>query len=61
MILTNRLAHLGDILAIPFFALTFYYFYQIEEKTLLELALTVFIFITLLCDILFTFIYLKWI
>ena len=59
-LLTNNLAHYGDMLAIPFFAITFYYFYQIEEKTLLELLLTVFIGITLICDILFTAIFLKW-
>ena len=40
MLFTNKLAHYGDMLAIPFFAITFYYFYQIEEKTTLEMLLT---------------------
>ena len=58
-LLTNNLAHYGDMLAIPFFAITFYYFYQIEEKTTLEMLLTLFIGITLVADILFTVIFLK--
>jgi hypothetical protein len=59
MLFTNKLAHYGDMLAIPFFAITFYYFYQIEEKTTLEMLLTLFIGITLIADILFTVIFLK--
>ena len=58
-LLTNNLAHYGDMLAIPFFAITFYYFYQIEEKTTLEMLLTLFIGITIISDILFTVIFLK--
>ena len=58
-LLTNNLAHYGDMLAIPFFAITFYYFYQIEKKTTLEMLLTLFIGITLIADILFTVIFLK--
>ena len=58
-LLTNNLAHYGDMLAIPFFAITLYYFYQIEEKTTLEILLTLFIGITLIADILFTVIFLK--
>jgi hypothetical protein len=59
MLFTNKLAHYGDMLAIPFFAITFYYFYQIEEKTTLEMLLTLFIGITLISDILFTLIFFK--
>ena len=55
----NNLAHYGDLLAIPCFLITFIYFYQIPNKTLLENLLTLFIFITLIMDILFSFIFLT--
>jgi len=53
----NKLAHYGDILAIPFFIITFVYFYQLQEKTLLENLIMLFIFICFIMDVLFTFIY----
>ena len=59
MKLTNNLAHYGDILAIPFFILSLYYFIQIENKTLLEYIITLFILICLLGDILFTYIFFR--
>jgi hypothetical protein len=59
MNLTNTLAHYGDVLAIPFFMLTLYYFNQIAEKTWLEWIITGFITICLLGDILFSCIFLK--
>ena len=59
MKLTNNLAHYGDILAIPFFVLSLYYFIQIEHKTQLEYIITLFISICLLGDILFTYIFFK--
>jgi hypothetical protein len=55
----NNLAHYGDILAIPFFILSLYYFYLIENKTWLEIVITVFLVICLFGDILFTYIFLK--
>ena len=58
-IFTNTLAHYGDMLAIPFFILTLYYFYQIEQKTLLETTIMCFIVAGLACDVLFTFIFLT--
>ena len=59
MKLTNKIAHYGDIIAIPFFIITFLYFYSIENKTILENLIMIFITIALLCDILFTYIYLA--
>ena len=59
MKLTNNLAHYGDILAIPLFVLSLYYFMQIEHKTQLEYIITGFLIIGLLCDILFTYIFLR--
>lgn len=56
---TNTLAHYGDMAAIPFFILTLYYFYQIEQKTLLETIIMCFIVAGLACDVLFTFIFLT--
>ena len=55
----NEWAHYGDILAIPFFILSLYYFYLIENKTWLEIVITVFLIICLFGDILFTYIFLK--
>ncbi len=57
MKLSNKLAHYGDMLAIPFFILSLYYFYLIENKTFLEWILTIFLTICLICDIIFTYIY----
>ena len=55
----NNLAHYGDFLAIPCFFITFMYFYHIPNKTLLEQLLMLFIFITLIADILFSYIFLT--
>jgi len=59
MKLSNNLAHYGDLLAIPFFIITLYYFYLIERKTLLEWLIIVFLVICLLGDILFSYIFLR--
>ena len=59
MKISNKWAHYADILAIPFFMISFYYFYNIENKTLLEWLLTLFVFISMICDIVFTCIFLK--
>lgn len=59
MKLSNNLAHYGDLLAIPFFIITIYYFYLIERKTLLEWIIIVFLVICLLGDILFSYIFLS--
>jgi hypothetical protein len=55
----NNLAHYGDFLAVPCFLITFIYFYQLTNKTLLENLLMIFIFITLICDIFFSVIFLN--
>ena len=53
----NNLCHYGDILAIPFFAILVYYFYGIENKTLLEYILLLFSASGFLLDILYTYIF----
>ncbi len=55
----NKLAHYGDFLAIPCFIITFVYFLYIENKTLLEFAIMIFILVSLIADILFSFIFLT--
>jgi hypothetical protein len=57
MRLNNNIAHYGDILAIPFFLITLVYFYNIENKTVLENLIMFFIFICLIGDIFFSAIY----
>ena len=44
-------AHYGDMIAIPFFIVTLYYFLLIERKTYLEILIIVFLCIALLWDI----------
>ena len=55
----NNLAHYGDFIAVPCFFITFIYFYQIPNKTLLENLLMIFIFISFIADIFFSVIFLK--
>ncbi len=55
----DNLSHYGDVLAIPFFALLTYYFYQIQGKTKLEKLLGFFSFSGLVFDILFSLNFLK--
>lgn len=57
MRLNNNIAHYGDIIAIPFFLITLVYFYNIENKTVLENLIMFFIFICLIGDIFFSAIY----
>ncbi len=52
-------SHYGDILAIPFFALSVIYFYNIEHKSIIEYALLWFSISGLMLDILYTFIFLS--
>jgi len=51
--------HYGDILAIPLFALSSFYFYNIEHKSIIEYVLLLFSIIGVIVDILFTYIYFK--
>ncbi len=54
---SNKYSHYGDILAIPFFALLMYYFYYIENKSILEYVLFYFSISGFILDILYTYIY----
>ena len=55
----SKLAHYGDLFAIPFLFISVLYFYQIENKTPLEYCLMLFMFITFNADILFSYIYFR--
>ena len=57
--LANKLTHIGDILAIPFFLLLTIYFYKIENKSNLENILFLFSFVCLIIDTIFTYFYLT--
>ena len=59
MKLTNNLSHYGDMVAIPFFLITLIYFYRIENKTILENIILIFLLTGFICDLLFTYIYLS--
>jgi hypothetical protein len=52
-------SHYGDILAIPFFALLTIYFYNIEEKSILEHVLLYFSISGFILDIFYTYIFLS--
>jgi len=56
--LANKLTHIGDMLAIPFFILLSIYFYKIENKSSLENLLFLFSFACLIIDSSFTYFYL---
>jgi hypothetical protein len=47
----SKLAHYGDLIAIPFFIISVFYFYQIEHKSLLEIGIMVFLLIALVFDV----------
>ena len=55
----NNWAHYGDIIAIPFFFITFLYFYRKETKTLQEELIMLFILTALIMDIIFTWHFYK--
>jgi hypothetical protein len=54
----NKWPHYGDLLAIPFFAMTVYYFAHIEEKTALEWLLLFFAISGLIADVGFSALFL---
>lgn len=56
----KNLSHYGDILAIPFFGLLVFYFYNIENKTIIEYILLFFSVSGFILDILYTFIFLSY-
>ena len=53
----NNITNIGDILAIPFFALLTYYFYKKNNKTFFEKILFLFSLSGLIADIFFTYLY----
>ena len=53
----SSLSHIGDILAIPCFAILTYYFYIIENKNIIEYLLLAFSTAGFVLDVLFTSIY----
>lgn len=52
-------SHYGDILAIPFFALLAMYFYNIQQKSIIEYVLFYFSISGFVLDILYTYIFLS--
>ena len=54
----KNISHYGDILAIPFFALSIIYFYNIEDKSILEYILFLFFICGFVLDILYIYIFL---
>lgn len=55
----KNLAHYGDMLAIPFFALLTIYFYNIKNKSILEYILFLFSISGVVLDIVYTYIFLR--
>jgi hypothetical protein len=53
----NNLSHYGDVLAIPFFALLVFYFYNIENKSIIEYVLFCFSISGFVLDVLYTYIF----
>lgn len=49
----------GDILAIPMFLLSSYYFYKKENRNSIENLLLIFSIVGFMADVYFTFIFLK--
>jgi hypothetical protein len=55
----NRLTHIGDILATPFFILLSIYFYRIENKSPLEYILFLFSISCFIIDFTFSYFYMT--
>ena len=55
----NKLTHIGDMIAVPFFILMTIYFYRIENKTHLEYLLFLFSIACFLIDITFSYFYIS--
>jgi len=50
----KKTSHIADVFAIPFFALLFVYFYNIENKSIIEYTLMLFSLCGFVFDSLFT-------
>lgn len=55
----KEISHIGDILAIPLFALAIYYFYGVTNKNWIEWILLIFVSVGLIFDIFFTILYIS--
>ena len=53
----KKWCHYGDILAIPFFALLIFYFYNVENKSMLEYVLFFFSISGFVLDIFYTYVF----
>ena len=53
----TSISNIGDILAIPFFGLLVFYFYNIKNKTKLEYLLYLFSISGFILDIIFTYLF----
>ncbi len=57
--ITKNISHIGDLIAIPFFGVLIYYFYNKREKTIIENILFLFSIGGLIADLFFTYLYFK--
>ncbi len=57
----NTLGHIGDIFATPMFGIGIYYFYNIKNKTLIEIILFLFCIIGFGADLIFSINYLYYV
>ena len=57
----RNIANYGDIVAIPFWVLAFWYFFSIDdsERTTTETILLIFTFLGLVCDVGFSVMFLR--
>lgn len=53
----KNISHYGDIIAIPFFAILVFYFYNIEHKSILEYVLFLFSISGFVLDIMYTYLF----
>ena len=53
----NKIKKIGNIIAIPFFLVAVYYFYNIKKKTIIKLVLFIFEIIELLFDMILNIIF----
>lgn len=59
MKIIKYISHIGDIIAIPFFALFIYYFYNINNRNIIENILFLFSVCGLIADLFFTYLFFK--
>ncbi len=59
MNIIKNISHIGDIIAIPFFILLVYHFYNIKNKNLIENVLFLFCICALFADLFFTYLFFR--